>query len=186
MGSEFEGVGEQVLEDLQEALSIRHDIAARQLAVHMDGEAQISALGDVPEVAFQRLAHRGIGDYFGFNGDRARLDLREVKDVADEVEQIGARAADGPGEFDLFGREGALGIVRQLLGQDQDAVERGAQLVGHVGQEFAFVFGGERQFGGFVLERAPGLFDFAVRAFDFRVLVGQFPCLFGQLLVAPL
>jgi hypothetical protein len=36
---------------------------------------------------------------------------------------------NGAGEFDLLGRKIAVGVVRELLTQDQDAVERCAQFV---------------------------------------------------------
>lgn len=39
----------------------------------------------------------------GLDRHRAGLDLGEVENVADEVEQIGAGAVDGAGEFDLLG-----------------------------------------------------------------------------------
>ncbi len=61
--------------------------------------------------------------------------LGEIEDVADQVQQVGAGAVDGAGKLDLLGLEIAVGIVRELLAQDQDRVERRAQLVAHVGQE---------------------------------------------------
>ena len=74
-------------------------------------------------------------------------------------------------------------IFGQLLAEDQDGVERRAQLVGHVGQELGLVFRGERQLGGLFLERAPGLLDLLVLALDFGVLLGEQPRLGGELLV---
>ena len=77
----------------------------------------------------------------------------------------------------------AVGIVAELLAQHQNAVERRAQLVRHVGQEFGLVLRGERQFLGLLFQRAAGLLDFLVLAFDFDVLFGQLLRLLRQLLV---
>ena len=74
-------------------------------------------------------------------------------------------------------------IVRQLLAQDQDGVQRRAQLVAHVGQEFGLVLGGQRQLAGLFLQRAAGLFDFLVLALHFDILLGQLARLLFQLLV---
>ena len=45
--------------------------------------------------------------------------------------------------------------------------------MGHVRQELGFVFRGERQFGRLFFERAAGLLDLGVLAFDFGVLFGE-------------
>ena len=44
----------------------------------------------------------GEENLLGIDGDRARLDLRQVENVADEIEQVGAGAMDGAREFDLL------------------------------------------------------------------------------------
>jgi hypothetical protein len=58
---------------------------------------------------------------------------------------------NGTGELDLPGRQVAVGVVAELLAQDQNAVERRAQLMRHVGQEFGLVLGGQGQLGGLFL-----------------------------------
>ena len=90
---------------------------------------------------------------------------------------------NGLGELDLFGREVAFRILRELIGENEQAVERRAQFVRHVGQELGFVLRSERQLLGFFFQRLAGLFDFAVLAFDFDVLLGQQLGFFLQLLV---
>ncbi len=90
---------------------------------------------------------------------------------------------NGAGELDLLGREVAVGIVAELLAKHQDAVERRAQLVGHVGQEFGLVLGSERQLLGLFFQRAASLLDFLVLALDFDVLLGQLLGFLRQLLV---
>ncbi len=67
--------------------------------------------------------------------------------------------------------------------EDEDRVERRAQLVRHVGQELGLVLRGERQLGGLFLERAAGLLDLLVLALDLGVLLGELLGLGGQLLV---
>ena len=48
-------------------------------------------------------------DFLDLDGDRAGLDLREVENVVDEVEQVGAGGVDVAGEIDLLGRKGCRG-----------------------------------------------------------------------------
>ena len=115
--------------------------------------------------------------------DGAGLDLRQVENVADQVEQVGAGAVDGAGEFHLLGRQVAVRIVGELLTQDQDRVERRAQLVRHVGQEFGLVLRGERQLRGLLFDRAAGLLDFLVLALHFDVAFGELLRLLLELLV---
>ena len=78
--------------------------------------------------------------------------------------QVGARAVDGARELDLLGGQIALRIVAELLAQDEDAVQRRPELVRHIGEEFRLVLGGQRQFGGLFLQRAPRLLDLLVLA----------------------
>ncbi len=79
--------------------------------------------------------------------------------------------------------EVALRVLRELLAQDQDAVERRAQLVRHVREELGLVARSERELGGLFLERLAGLLDFLVLALHLGVLLGEQPCLRGHLLV---
>ena len=111
------------------------------------------------------------------------LDLREIEDVADEIEQVGAGAVDGAGELDLLAGEIAVRIFGQLLAEDQDAVERRAQFVRHVGEEFRLVLRRQRQLGRLFLQRAAGLLDFLVLALDFDVALGELLGLLLELLV---
>ena len=74
-------------------------------------------------------------------------------------------------------------VFGELLAEDQNRVERRAQLVRHVGEELRLVLGGERQLGGLLLERAPRLLDLLVLALDFDVLLGELLRLRRQLFV---
>jgi len=110
-------------------------------------------------------------------------DLREIEDVRDQVQEIGTGAVDRARELDLSPRQVAVGVVAELLPEDQDAVQRRAQLVRHVGQEFRLVLRGERELVGLLLERAAGLLDLFVLALDLGVLLGQLLRLLRELLV---
>ena len=81
------------------------------------------------------------------------------------------------------GRQVAVGVLGELLAEDQDAVERRAQLVRHVREELGLVARGERQLGGLLFQRAARQLDFLVLALHLRVLLGEQLRLVGQLFV---
>src|SRR5215831_9718443 len=98
------------------------------MAIELDVEGKMASLRLMPERARNRI-----------HADRARLDLRQIENIADEIHQIGAGAVDGAREFDLAVGKIAFGVLTELLPQNQNAVERRAQLMGHVGKEFGLV-----------------------------------------------
>ena len=116
-------------------------------------------------------------------GNGARLDLRQIQDVADEIEKVGTGAVDGSGKLDLLDGEVALRIFGQLLAEDQDRIQRRAQLVRHVGQELGLVLRSQRQLGRLFFQRAAGLLDFLILALDFNVALGELLGLLLELLV---
>ena len=67
--------------------------------------------------------------------DRSRLDLRQVENVVDQHQQVVAGGMDRLGELGLLAAQIAFGVLRELVGEDQQAVERRAQLVRHVREE---------------------------------------------------
>ncbi len=69
----------------------------------------------------------------------ARLDLREVKHVVDEAEEMLAGAVDALERLGEAGELRAFGLLAQHLGQADDGVERRAQLVAHIGEELRLV-----------------------------------------------
>src|SRR6202034_4642306 len=101
----------------------------------MELELKLARIRLVPERARNHVEQVGEENLVRIDRDRARLDLGQVQDVADEVEQIGAGNMNGPGKLDLFPREVAFRVVGELLAEDQDRIERRAQLVRHVGEE---------------------------------------------------
>ena len=146
-------------------------------------KVELPVLRLVTEGTRHHLQQAGEEDFLRFDRDRAGFDLRQIENVADQVQQVGAGAVNGARELDLLGRQVAVRVVAELLAQHQNAVERRAQLVRHVGQEFGLVLRGERQFLGLLFQRAAGLLDFLVLAFDFDVLLGKLLRFLRQLLV---
>ena len=69
----------------------------------------------------------------------ARLDLREVKHVVDEAEEMLARAVHALERLGEAGELRTFGLLAQHLGQADDGVERRAQLVAHIGEELRLV-----------------------------------------------
>ena len=82
-----------------------------------------------------------------------------------------------------FSRQVVVLVVGQQLGQDEQRVERRAQLVAHVGQELALVLGAHLQLLGLFLQLAAGRLDLAVLLLHLAVLLGQQRRLLLQLLV---
>ena len=61
-------------------------------------------------------------------------------------------------------RQVAVGVPGELVGEDQQAVQRRAQLVRHVGEELRLVLGRQRELPRLLLEREAGLLDLLVLA----------------------
>ena len=153
------------------------------MRIGLDLEGQLPVLRLMAERPRDHLEQAAEEDFFGLDGNRAGLDLREIENVADQVQQVRAGAVNGARELHLLGGQIAVRIVAELLAQHQNAVQRRAQLVRHVGQEFGFVLRSERQFLGLFFQRAAGLLDFLVLAFHFDVLFGQLLRFLRQLFV---
>jgi hypothetical protein len=139
--------------------------------------------GHMPKAALDRVAQSGKRHLLRFDGYGAGFDLRQVENIADEVHEIGAGGVNIFRKLHLLGFQIALGIIGQLLRQNQHAVERRAQLVRHVSEKLGLVLGGERQLSGLFLYGVAGLLDFSVLAFDLGVLLGQLLGFVAQLLV---
>ncbi len=73
-----------------------------------------------PRHHFEKIAE---GDLLRLDGDRSGLDLRQVQDIADEIEKVGARTMDRLCEFNLLGRQVSVGVFPELLPEDQDRIE---------------------------------------------------------------
>src|ERR1700681_576683 len=179
---ELERVRQQVLENLHQARLVGLDRVG-DVPVDVDREAQAALLRHAAErpldvVADVRDALLGDVDRGG-----AGLDLREVEDVVDEREQIGAGSPDGLRHLDLLVGEVLLAVVAELFGEDQQRVERRAQLVRHVGEKLRLVLRGERELFGLLLERAARFLDLAGAPLDLFVLLREQPRFLLELLV---
>ena len=108
--------------------------------------------------------------------DRSRMSLISVS-------RSDARRVNRLRELDLLAGEVRVRIVGEQLGQDEQRVERRAQLVRHVRQELALVLRRERELARLVLELTLGVLDLAVLALDLFVLRLQQPRFLFQLFV---
>ena len=182
LGGELERIRQQILQHLLQALGVGDDTAS-EARIDLDVERQLPVFRLVPERAPHRIEEIGCENLLRIHGDGSRLDLGKIKDVADQVEQVGARAMNGSRKFDLLGRQIAVRIFGKLLAENQYAVERRPEFVRHVGKEFGLVLRGQRKFGRFLFERAPRLFDFLVFALHLDVAFGKLLSLLLELLV---
>ena len=82
----------------------------------------------------------------------AGLDLRQVEDVVDQREQVPAGRVDVLQVVVLLVVEVAEQALEQHLGEADDRVERRAQLVRHVGEEFGLVLVGDLELAALVLD----------------------------------
>ena len=165
---ELEGVREQVLQDLLDAVPVGGDVLG-EVVGQGQRVGQGLLVGDGAESLRQLVGQ--VGDPHRRHGhvELAGFHLGQVEDVADQVEQVVAGVAHRPGELHLLGGEVPLLVVGQQLGQDQQAVERCPQLVAHVGQELGLVLRGQRQLGGLLLQPPTGQLDLAVLGLDVAV-----------------
>jgi hypothetical protein len=105
----------------------------------------------------------------------------QVQDVVDELEQVRAGGVDDGRVLDLLGRQVARRVLRQQLGQDQQAVQWSPQLVRHVGEELGLVLRRQRQLLGSGLQLLAGLLDLQILGLDVPVLGDQQGGLFLEL-----
>src|SRR5262249_14123148 len=78
---------------------------------------------------------------------------------------------DTAGVLELLGGQIAVFVFGEHPGQSQQAVERSAQLVRHVGQEFGLVLGDQGELFRLFFQRLARLLHFAVLLFDLDVLL---------------
>src|SRR4029450_4816861 len=120
---EFERVRKQVLQNLLQALGIGGD-AAPEIGIDTDLERELARLRLVPERTCHHVEKIGEGDFLSLHRHGSGFDLGQIENVADQVEEIGAGAVNSTGELDLLGQKVALGVIRELLPQNENAVKR--------------------------------------------------------------
>ena len=135
---ELERIRQQIFEHLLQALAVGAD-AAPEIRIHMSFERQLPVFRFVPEWPRHHVDEVGEEHLLSVHGDSAGFDLGQVEDIADQIKQVGAGAMDRAGKLDLLRAQIAFRVVGKLLTQDQDGIERRAQLVRHVGEEFGLV-----------------------------------------------
>src|SRR5205823_11410840 len=86
----------------------------------------------------------------------------QVEDVVDELQQVGSGGVDDVRVLDLLGRQVLVRVVGKQPGQDEQAVQRGAQFVRHVGKELRLVPGRQVELAGAFLQFLPRLLDLHV------------------------
>ncbi len=94
------------------------------------------------------------------------LDLRQVENVVDQHQKIVARRIDGARELDLLLGQPLFGIVGEQFRQDQQRVERGAQLVAHIGKEIGLVLARLFELARLQLQRGGGAFQVVALRFQ--------------------
>ena len=139
---ELDGVVREVEQDLAEADAVGDDARRRAGG---DADQKFNLL-------LARLGREQVGDFLNgggqihrqrLEGKLAGLDLREVEDVVDDDEQVGAGVAEDFGEAPLLG--GEVGVEQQV-GHAEDAVHGRADFMAHHREELAL--GGAAGLGG--------------------------------------
>ena len=102
------------------------------------------------------------------------------------IKQVVARRMDRLGELQLLAGQVPVAVLGQLVGEDEQAVERRSQLVTHVREELGLVLAGEGKLLRLFLQGLPGLLDLLLLALDFLVLVGEEAGLLLEFLVGRL
>ena len=87
-----------------------------EMRIDLDVEGQLPVVGLVAERPRDRVEQVGDEHLLRIDRDGAGLDLRQVENVADQVEQVGAGAVDGAGELDLLRRAGCRPGCRRAAG----------------------------------------------------------------------
>jgi hypothetical protein len=152
---ELDGVAQQVDEHLREAQRVA--LATGRQAVFADFEVEPAGEG-----SFGGEGDGAVDDLARFDGDLldrqlAGLDLRAVEEVVDDAEQVLAGVDDAP-ELLVGLPSGEVALAD--LGKPEHGVERCADFVAHVGDEFAARAGQPFGFGaGFGAGGGEGLFN---------------------------
>ena len=83
------------------------------------------------------LDHRRELHALGLEIDLSRFHLRQIEDVVDQLKKMPCAFQDKRAELGILRRHGPESRVDHHLGEPDDRVERRAQLVRHVGDEFS-------------------------------------------------
>src|SRR6516164_6486281 len=134
---ELNGVADKIDQNLRQAAAI--SMTRRQFGSKLELERELL----VGRQRLQRAAH-GLGDVLNavigkFENQSAGLDLGQIKHVIDESEQVLAVGFKAFEYAEHLLRRLTVSAVRHQFGIAQDGIERGAQLVAHIGKELRLV-----------------------------------------------
>src|ERR1700730_13302799 len=178
----FESVREKILQHLLQAFRVS-DHAARETRIRLYLEIKPATFSFVPERTRDHVEQTGEEDFFSLYRNCSRLDLREVQNIGNQIQQVRSSAVNCAGEFNLLGSQVAVRVVGKLLAKNQNAIERRAQFVRHVGQKLRLILRGKGQLFSFFFHRSTRLFNLLIFAFHFHVLLGQLLGLLSKLFV---
>ncbi len=140
-------------------------------------------MGDMLEIAEERAAQPPDRDVGQLDPDGSRFGLGQIEDAVQKTQQIPAGTEDDARILDLGVGHGSARVVLQLLREDQEAVQRGAQLVRHVGDELGLVLRRDGQLAGLLLDQELGLLDLSILCLRLDVLLGKEAGLSSKILV---
>src|SRR5438132_5080275 len=106
-----------------------------QVLLRFDSEAVLVLLGELSRGADDLVDEPGQINRLGIEFELAGFDLREVEDLVDEAQEVGPGSIHTAQRFQRLFRAEARRIADHHLGQADDGVEGGAQLVAHAGEE---------------------------------------------------
>jgi hypothetical protein len=95
----------------------------------------------------------------------SRFHLGQIQDFVDQVQQVFARRMNGLGKFGLLGGQVLFLVFQKQPGEQQYAVKRRSELMGHVGHELRFVAAGDLKLPGFFFQFPVGFFQLGVLFF---------------------
>ena len=133
------GVNFTALESRLSTICLSARRSARRLEVGRDagGELELLVAGAGGDDAHRLVEQRVEAEILEVEADAAGLDLGHVEHVVDDVEQVFAARVDVLAVFLVFvGAERAEHAQLHDLREADDGVERRAQLVAHIGEEF--------------------------------------------------
>src|SRR5262245_49542136 len=149
---ELAGIAQKIEQDLLEPHGVGGEGA--QVLLRVDDEAVLVLFGELTGGADHLVDESGHIDALGIELELAGFDLREVEDLVDEAQQVGAGGIDAPQRLQRPVRAEPRCVRDHHLGQADDGVERRAQLVAHAGEELRLALACLRQLPALLLDLA--------------------------------
>ncbi len=129
---EFDSVVRKIDQDLSDALRIAEQ-TVRKPRCNGDGKCQAFRIRLLRNQTSHIIQHGFERKLANIDPELARLDLRQIEDIVHDAQQVLARCLYAP---DVMA-DTRIGIhVRGQVAHTDDGIQRGANFVAHVGQEF--------------------------------------------------